>query len=194
MIHRLDRPCARCNARSGFSLLEIVIAIAVIAMIAGVVVMRSRSVLDKGRSTKVIELVDMLKKACITYHSDTGQLPWEYSGYDAANRKLSGTQTISGWQGPYLEAPLASSQNPYGGSLHMYNTPVVNGNTGFDTDGDGTNDVTSSACTLWMSGISQANAQAIDAAIDGSLAGTWSSAGKVRWDSTNSYLFVLLYW
>ncbi|MBI5361969.1 MAG: prepilin-type N-terminal cleavage/methylation domain-containing protein [Planctomycetes bacterium] len=194
MLHRSGHSLTRRARSAGFSLLEIVIAVAVIAMIAGVVVMRSRSVLDKGRSTKVIELVNTLKKACITYHSDTGQLPWEYSGYDAANRKLSGTQTVAGWQGPYLESPLASTQNPYGGSLHMYATPAVNGNTGFDTDGDGTNDVTASACTLWMSGITQANAQALDAAIDGSLAGTWSSAGKVKWDSTNSYLFILLYW
>lgn len=194
MLRQFDSSTAPRSRSLGFSLLEIVIAVAVIAMIAGVVVMRSRSVLDKGRSTKVIQLVDMLKKSCITYHSDTGQLPWEYSGYDAANRKLSGTQTTAGWQGPYLEAPLASSQNPYGGSLHMYATPAVNGNTGFDTDGDATNDVTANACTLWMSGVTQANAQAIDTAIDGTLAGTWSSAGKVKWDSTNSYLFILLYW
>lgn len=180
-------------ARAGFSLLEIVIALAVIAMIVGVVAIRSGSVINRGKTSKVMQLVDTLKKASAQYHVDTNEMPWEYSAHTAVNRRLSGTQTIAGWQGPYLETPLSSGMHPSNGTIHMYNTSVVNGNDGFDLDGDGTNDVTSNACTLYLSGMTQADAQAIDNSFDKGIPGTWSTTGRVRWNSTNSNFFVLVY-
>ncbi len=179
--------------RGGFSLLEIVIALAVIAMIVGVVAVRSGGVINKGKTTRVTMLVDTLKKASAQYHADTNQMPWEHSGGTAANRKLSGTQAIVGWQGPYIEAPLSTGMHPSGGTIHMYNSAVVNGNDGFDLDGDGTNEVTTNACTLYLTGITQADAQALDTAFDKGVPGTWSDTGRVRWNSTNSNLFILVY-
>jgi len=183
----------KAPARAGFSLLEIVIALAVIAMIVGVIAIRSGGVINKGKTLKILQLVDTLKNASVQYHADTNELPWEYSGDTAVNRKLSGTQTIAGWQGPYIEAPLSSAMHPSYGLIEMHNTSVVNGNDGFDLDGDGTNDVTSNACTLYLSGITQTDAQAIDSAFDKGIPGTWSATGRVRWNSTNSDLFVLVY-
>jgi len=181
------------TATQGFSLLEIVIALAVIAMIVGVVAVRSGGVINKGRTTRVITLCDTLKKASAQYHADTNQMPWEYQGYAADNRKLSGTQSIAGWQGPYMESPLTTAMNPTGGGIHMYAVANVNGSAGFDTDGDGTNDVTGAGCTLWMSGIPQTDAQAIDAAFDRGIAGNWYDTGRVKWSSSNNYCWVLVY-
>jgi len=175
-------------------LLEIVISLAVIAMIVGVVAVRSSGVINKGKASRVIQLVDTLKKASAQYHADTNALPWEYSGSSAVNRKLSGTQTLTGWQGPYMESPITSAMSPSGRTLHMYATPTANGNAGFDTDGDGVNDVTANACCLWLSGITQADAQVIDAAFDKGLPGNWYETGRVKWKSSNSYCWVLVYW
>lgn len=187
-------PRSRSSARaSGFSLLEIVIALAVIAMIVGVVAIRSGGVINKGKTSRVIQLVDTLKNASAQYHTDTNQLPWEYAGSAAVNRKLSGTQTIAGWQGPYMESPLTTSMNPSLGSINMYATVNVQGNAGFDVDADGTNDFTGAGCTLWLSGITQADAQAIDAAFDRGLAGNWFDTGRVKWNSSNNYCWVLVY-
>jgi len=170
-----------------------VIALAVIAMIVGVVAIRSGGVIKQGKTSKVMQLVDTLRKAAAQRHADTNEMPWEYSAHTAVNRKLSGTQTTSGWQGPYIEAPLSSGMHPSNGTIHLYNTPVVNGNDGFELDGDGTNDVTSSACTLYLSGIAQAEAQALDSAFDKSVPGTWSTTGRMRWTPTNLNFFVLVY-
>lgn len=183
----------RRRPSSGFSLLEIVIALAVIAMIVGVVAIRSGGVINKGKTSRVIQLVDTLKKASALYHSDTNQMPWEYAASTAVNRKLSGTQAIAGWQGPYIESPLTTSMNPTNGSINMYAAVNVQGNAGFDLDGDATDDVTTAGCTLWMSGITQADAQAIDAAFDRGIPGTWSDSGRVKWNSSNNYCWILVY-
>lgn len=191
-MHRTSRNCSRRTA--GFSLLEIVIALAVIAMIVGVVAVRSGGVMNKGKATRVIQLVDTLKKGSAQYHTDTNQMPWEHMSGSAANRKLSGTQTIAGWQGPYIESPLTSGMHPASGTLHMYNTSVVNGNTGFDTDSDGTLDVTDNCCTLWLDNMTQQDAQAVDNAFDKGLTGNWYDGGRVKWNSTNRQCWVLVYW
>lgn len=188
----LPRKGSRPNA--GFSLLEIVIALAVIAMIVGVVAVRSGGVMNKGKATRVIQLVDTLKKGSAQYHTDTNQIPWEHMGGTATNRKLSGTQTVAGWQGPYIESPLTSGMHPAAGTLHMYNTSVVNGNTGFDTDSDGNLDVTDNCCTLWLDNMTQGDAQAIDNAFDKGLSGNWYDGGRVKWNSTTRQCWVLVYW
>ena len=84
--------------------------------------------------------------------------------------------------------------HPSAGTLHLYTSAVVNGNTGFDTDGDGALDVTTNACTLWLSAITQQEAQAIDTAFDRGIAGTWSDTGRVKWNTTSQQCWVLVYW
>jgi prepilin-type N-terminal cleavage/methylation domain-containing protein len=191
----LRRPSLRRpTSTSGFSLLEIVIALAVIAMIVGVVAVRSGGVINKGKTSRVIQLIDTLKKASAQYHADTNQMPWEHAGGSLANRKLSGTQTIAGWQGPYLESPLTTAMNPSGGSINLYASVAVQGNAGFDIDGDAANDITAAGCTLWMSGLTQADAQAIDNVFDKGVRGNWYSSGRVKWNSSNNYCWVLTYW
>jgi prepilin-type N-terminal cleavage/methylation domain-containing protein len=182
------------RSSSGFSLLEIVIALAVIAMIVGVVAVRSGGVINKGKTSRVLQLVDTLKKASAQYHSDTNQMPWEHAGGSVTNRKLSGTQTIAGWQGPYIESPLTTAMNPSGGSINLYATVAVQGNAGFDIDGNAVNDVTGAGCTLWMSGITQEDARALDAAFDKGVPGNWYDSGRVKWNSSNNYCWVLTYW
>jgi prepilin-type N-terminal cleavage/methylation domain-containing protein len=180
--------------KAGFSLLEIIVAIAILATLVGVVAMNAGGAVERGKSSKVLQLVDTFRTACASYHVDVGSYPYEYSGYAAAYRKLSGTQTSAGWRGPYIEAPLTTNQNPYGGAIHLYNTVTANGwITGFDCDGDGTEEVTSSACMLWLAGVSSAAAQAIDDALDAGISGTWSSSGRVRYTSSNSQLYILVY-
>ncbi len=183
------------DRRAGFSLLEIVIAVSVLIVLAGVLSISAKSLITRSKVAKVTSLAEMLKTACATHHADCGTYPYEYTGYPTTSRQLSATQTYSGWKGPYIESPFsAATLNPFGGSGHIYNTVTANGwLTGFDLDGNGTNDVTSSGNMLWLSSVPAEAAQAIDSAIDGNLAGTWSSAGRVQYNAGNQYLFVLLY-
>jgi general secretion pathway protein G len=184
----------RARASRGFSLLEIVIAVALLATLAAVVAMRSGGAIDKGKVGAVVQTVDTLKNACVSYHTDTGQFAWEYSGYDATNRKLSGTQTISGWSGPYLEAPLTNGKNPWGGSAYLYNTSATAGQSGFDVDGDGTVDVTTNSNMLYLSNVPASAAQAIDNVYDKGIAGTWSSTGRVTYTASGGALRILIHY
>ena len=183
------------SPRAGFSLLEIVIAISVLAIIAGVVGLRSGSVIEKSKATNALQMIDTLKSASIMYHTDTGQFAREYAGYGASARNLTATQSVAGWAGPYIENQLPVNANPWGGTTHLYNT-VTAGNwiPGFDFDGDGTLDVTGAGNMVYMQRADEAAAQAVDAAIDKSTPGNWNETGRVRYVSSGQRLLVLVHW
>jgi prepilin-type N-terminal cleavage/methylation domain-containing protein len=179
--------------RSGFSLLELVITLSLIAILVGVVGFRSTSVLDKGKISSIAQLVRNLKTACTLYHSDTGQYPYEYSNYPAVHRKLSGAQaSLAGWSGPYLEKPFANnSTNPFG-QLHLYNN-LSSYVGGYDLDGDGTVEATGAGCNLILWNIDQKVAEAINKIFDEGIPGAWDTTGQVRWLSGSRLLGVMVY-
>ncbi len=179
----------------GFSLMEIIVAVSILSILAAAIAIRAGGMIDKGNSTKVVNLVSTLKTACAAYHADVGSYAYEYSGAAASSRKLSGTQTTAGWSGPYLEGPLTHAQNPFGGSMHMYNRVTAGSRiTGFDVDGDGTEEVTGYANMLWLSNIEEASAEKIDGAIDRGVPGDWEDTGRVRYTSGSRHLHLLVYY
>lgn len=175
--------------------MEIIVAVSILSILAATLALRSGGMIAKGKNGKIINLISTLKTACALHHADTGNFAYEYSGYGNSHRKLSGNQTTTGWDGPYIEAPLTHKQNPYNGSMHLYNSVTANSwLTGFDIDGDGNNDVTSSGNMLWMSNVPEDAAQSINDSIDAGIPGTWSSTGRVRYNSSSKHLYVLLYY
>ena len=183
------------SSQAGFSLLEIIIAVSVLAILAGVISMRSGVVLDNAKATKVTEIVESLKTACAAYHADTGDFPREVSQGSSTARDLTSEQSSAGWNGPYLESPLGrSGTNPYGGRIDLYNS-VTTGSwvTGFDTDGDGTEDVTGSACMLRLDSVLPDEAERVDQILDSGVPGTWEDSGRVRYVSGSSRLLILTY-
>ena len=182
------------SPRRGFTLLEIIVAMVVIALLVGVVALRSAKVVDRGKVTKVVDSVNTLKQACAMHHFDTSTFAYEYSGYPASSQRLSQRQTYSGWKGPYIEKQLTVADNPFGGTVHLYSIATPNGNPGFDKDGDGTLDVTAAANVLWMSGVPSEQAKDVNDAFDSGIPGTWSDSGVVRYSSATSQLFILVHY
>jgi prepilin-type N-terminal cleavage/methylation domain-containing protein len=181
------------HRRSGFSLLELVITLSLIAILVGVVGFRSTSVLDKGKISSISQLVRNLKTACALYHSDTGLYPYEYSNYPAVHRKLSGAQTgTAGWAGPYLEKPFASNAtNPYG-LVHLYN----NLNTtvgGYDIDGNGQVEATGNGCSLVLWNIERPVAEALNKVFDEGIPGDWEQTGQVKYLAGARQLGIMIY-
>jgi general secretion pathway protein G len=179
----------RTSSRRGFSLLEIVVAVAIMAILAGVVAYSSRGVIDRGKVGKVLTLNEGLKQACATYYVDVGTYAHEYSGYGATDRQLSAAQAFAGWKGPYIEQPLTAAQNPYGGTIHLFDNVQSNGwLPGFDVDGDGTDDVAGAANMLYLSGVPAEAQSALDDALDRGIPGVASDTGRVRYSGTNVWI------
>ncbi len=181
------------RSRRGFTLLEIIVAMVVIALLVGVVALRSSKVVDRGKVTKIVDTVNTLKQACAMHHFDTSTFAYEYSGYPASSQRLSQRQTYNGWKGPYIEKQITVGDNPFGGTVHLYSIATPNGNPGFDLDGDGTLDVTGGSNVLWMSGVPNEQAREVNDAFDAGISGTWSDSGQVRYSSATSQLYILVH-
>jgi len=176
------RPNCR-NSQSGFSLLEIIIAIAIISILVGVVGYRSGGAINRGQSSRLLQLVKNLEKAATVHYADTGRYAREYEVTSAAtNRHLSSSQSYSGWQGPYLERAFARDDtNPFGRTRLYNNLAAGSWITGFDMDGDGTDEYTGSGCMLYLTGVPEDVIQGIDNSLDGGIPGDWFSTGRVVW-------------
>lgn len=187
-----------CHRRSGFSLIELVITMTIMAILVGVVSLRSGALTGKAQATKVAETVNAYKTACTMYFGDTGQSPIEYTGYAGATyHRLSQDPSITGWNGPYLERPISAAENPTNSTVHLYNTAVYANSDGFDIDGDGTADVAANAANtnvLAFWGMTPELAKAIDTVIDKSAAGSsWQNSGYVEFNGTN-HVTILVRW
>lgn len=187
----MKTPSTRPTTKSGFSLLEIVVAISIIAILVGVVGFRSGSAVQRGQASSLVQLVKTLEKASLTHYGDTGRYPREYAVHRGnQHRHLSGSMTYNGWAGPYIERPLArDDSNPFG-DINLYNT-LTPGNwiSGYDLDGDGTVETSGNGCTLYLHNVPEEVAQQLDQTLDGGIPGDWFTTGRVVWlENTNRVL------
>ena len=181
--------------RGGFSLLEIIIAIAIIAILVGIVGFRSGSAIQRGQASKLLQIVKAAEKACATYYADTGAYAREYEVTQAStNRMLSATQTTAGWQGPYIERPFSNDDtNPFGVTRIYNNLQQSSWIAGFDMDGDGTEDLTGTGCMLYFTGLPEEVAEAVDSALDGGIPGDWFTTGRVVWQQASNRTLIYVY-
>jgi len=186
--------------RAGFSLLELVITMTIMAILVGIVSMRSGAVTSKAQATKIAATFDSYKKACEMFYGDTGQHALEYTGRTGAtyHRLAQNSGTITGWAGPYIERPIGTAESPVNTTVHLYQTiNYANGN-GFDLDGDGTADVAANAdgnvLVFW--GITQELGQAVDSILDrtaASVGTAWQDRGMVEWQTGNVLSILIRY-
>lgn len=184
------------SEQAGFSYAELAVVLVLIAALAGVVTLRSGRRVERDRVAGLVELVRGLRTACAEFHRDTGEYAREYdrTAYGGPYLELSSSQPLVGWDGPYIRRGLVPrADNPFGG-LHLYDVPTAAGNTGFDLDGDGTEEMSSSCCMLYLAGIDEEVAEALDARFDRGVTGPWTETGRVKWSATTLRAYVLVYY
>lgn len=113
----------RADRRGGFSLLEILVVLAIIALIAAVVGPRLFAQLDRSRTQTARLQIQSLEAALETMRIDIGRLPTEQEGLNLLIQ-ADATQ-VPGWSGPYLDKALPADpwSRPY-----VYVAPAGGGN------------------------------------------------------------------
>lgn len=107
------------GAKDGFTLIEILVAIAIVAIMAVVVVPNFMRYLEKGRRTSAEATLRAVKTAVNQFNADTTQYPETLRNL---TRKPSNEQLAKKWMGPYIEKELG--EDPWG---NKYKYKVTSG-------------------------------------------------------------------
>ncbi len=130
MKPRDNKTPLQTNRRSsaGFSLMEILIVIALIAIIGTLTVTQIGNIFDKANEDVAQEFVDSaLKASLLKYRIDCGSYPTEADGGLEALLREPSTRAGK-WRGPYVEElPNDPWGNPY-----QYKFPGSNNPSGYD--------------------------------------------------------------
>lgn len=100
--------------QAGFSLLELLIALVILALIMGLVGPRLLGYLSRAKSQTASAQIENLEGALDLFLLDVGRYPSEQEGLNAL---ITAPDRIRGWNGPYLdedEVPL----DPWGNGFH----------------------------------------------------------------------------
>jgi general secretion pathway protein G len=112
----------RTGSKAGYSLVEMLVALAILALIAGIAGPKAISFLSRSK-TKTAELqIQELGTALELYYLDTGRYPSEADGLQAL---VTAPSSENLWNGPYLEnagSLVDPWERPY-----LYRSPGTNG-------------------------------------------------------------------
>ena len=93
------RPQRRRTSTTGFSLIEMLVAVAIVGLLIGVVGPAAMRQLQSSRVTTAEAQITQLRSALDIFMIETGRFPTEQEGLNAL---VNGAGTIPGWNGPYL--------------------------------------------------------------------------------------------
>ena len=105
---------------SGFTLVELLVVMIIIAALAAVIVPRVFSRAEQGRRAKAIADIKSLETAIDMYAADNGSHPTTEQGLDTLLATPSAAPEAKNWNGPYLTKGIPS--DPWGGE-YIYVSP-----------------------------------------------------------------------
>ena len=179
------------KSQQGFTLIEIVIAVAILALLATTVAPMVMKHMEDAKVTKLIQVVEAMEMACSEYNMDTGRYAREYAGYtEATNHRLAMDPGVTGWDGPYLDQVLSESQNPWASTIHLYDSLNSHTDNGFDLYGSGSVTNSGNGNTLVVWNVTEDIAEKIDAKLDGDLPGDWETTGRVEFNTDHICVYI----
>lgn len=115
------------HATSGFTLVEMVLVLGIVALLVGAGIVSLTGVLDSGKKTRVKGDLNTLSAALRSYETDNMFLPSSEQGLAALVQKPSSRPVPNNYT-PKLKKPLL---DPWGNSYH-YRRPGTKDKGGFD--------------------------------------------------------------
>jgi prepilin-type N-terminal cleavage/methylation domain-containing protein len=179
---------ARRRARRGFTLAEVLVAVAVVAILAAVTIPTIRGRLQEAQEDTIVEEIDNLSSAVIAYHQSVGHYPpsLDYlsalpaTAYDLCEINTLSTTAQAAWSGPYTSRAMsgltgATYQIGSGASVEIGLTRATKilqtGTTAVDVLG------------ILIDNVDSATARGVDYKIDGVLN---NGAGQLWWVSSGN--------
>jgi general secretion pathway protein G len=120
------------NRKKGFTLIELIVVMAILAMLAALVGPKLFPKLGKGKQSAAKAQIELLGQALDQFKLDTSRYPTTQEGLSV----LMTNPGIDGWEGPYLKKALPN--DPWG-KPYSYQCPGTHGDYDLLTYGrDGT--------------------------------------------------------
>ena len=109
------------RSQSGFTLIELIVVAAIIALLAGLVVPQFIKQEEKATAKATKAQIELFGTALDTFRLDVGRYPTSQEGLQALTQKPGGVER---WDGPYLkkEVPPDPWNKPY-----VYKSPGEHG-------------------------------------------------------------------
>ena len=107
---------------AGFTLMELLVALVILGMLAGIVGPRIMKYVSSAKSDTADVQIEDLVTALEMYHLEVGQYPSQDAGLQALVDEPPG---VVGWNGPYLGKPRVP-KDPWGRDYH-YRFPGEHG-------------------------------------------------------------------
>ncbi len=105
---------ARASRSSGFTLIELVVVMTIIAILAGAVTLEILNRTRIAKRARALQDVKTLETAIDLYALDNGSPPTTQQGLDALRRKPGTAPVPNNWNGPYVKkAPIDPWNTPY---------------------------------------------------------------------------------
>ena len=127
--------CPRKSRRAGFTLLELLVVVAIIGLLAAYVGPKYFSQIGKSEQTVAKSQIEGFSRALGAYRIDVGAYPGTEEGLAVLMAKPSDSDKAAKWNGPYLEkVPPA---DPWG-RPYLYRSPGAKGEfeiTSYGKDG-----------------------------------------------------------
>lgn len=120
---RRRRRRARRHLERGFTLVEVLVVITIIALVMGLVGPRVLNYLGESKVKAAKIQIESLASALDLYFLDTGQVPSSSEGLTALVQRPG---SVPGWNGPYLRGTMVP-QDPWG-RPYLYRAPGQHGN------------------------------------------------------------------